>query len=78
MLKAPTYCGILGRVFLGSLYLAFYCARRLIQAQDLQDTSGDTLPPCQIHPSDQYSLMMKFSNGIVIFLQACRLLGFKM
>jgi hypothetical protein len=42
--KAPTHCGVWGRGFLGSLSLANYSARRLIQIQDLQDISEDTLP----------------------------------
>jgi hypothetical protein len=33
VLKAPTHCGVWGRVFLGSLSLAFYYARRLIRTQ---------------------------------------------
>jgi hypothetical protein len=48
VLKAPTHFGVCGRVFLGSLSLAFYCARRLIR---IQDTSGDTLPLRQARPS---------------------------
>jgi hypothetical protein len=48
VLKAPTHCGVWGRVFLGSLSLAFYYARRPIRTQDHQDANGDTLPlrPC--------------------------------
>jgi hypothetical protein len=44
LLKAPTHCGVWGRGFLGSLSIAYYSARRLIQIQDLQDISEDTLP----------------------------------
>jgi hypothetical protein len=40
VLKAPTNCRVWGRVFLGSLSLAFYYAKRLIRTQNLQDTSG--------------------------------------
>jgi hypothetical protein len=42
--NAPTHHGVWGSGFLGSLSLAYYSARRLIQIQDLQDISEDTLP----------------------------------
>jgi hypothetical protein len=55
----------------GSLSLAFY-ARRLIGTQDLQDTSGDTLPLRQRPVSEMMRYINKFKSdfgGNIISLE---------